>query len=74
MSPFVTCHRATGGAAGAPWGAFLGASSECTCAAASLPARFASLGPAAVPVSPASCLGQSDLRVTHLDGGPALSS
>lgn len=24
MSPFVTCHRGTSRAAGAPWGAFLG--------------------------------------------------
>lgn len=72
-----TCHhlsRATGGtsgAAGAPWGAFLGPGASAL-AAASLAARFPSLGPA-VPVSPASCLGQSDLQVTHLDGGPALS-
>lgn len=74
MSPFVTCHRGTGGAAGAPWGAFLGASrSECARSCQSSSQVPPSLGPA-VPVSPASCLGQSDLPVTHLDGGLALRS
>lgn len=69
MSPFVTCHWGTSRAAGTPSGVLdqegvlqlpvSGRFSSC-------PALFP--WDTATQMSPAICLGQSDLQSTHLDG------